>query len=426
MVNSPSVTPFVFSTEDFERIFPFFVLVDSAGKIVSAGRSLKKLSRRVLAGAMFQEVFSPKRPAEPFAFNAVSNAVGRLYTIRERESGAVLRGEFHLLGADLIFVGSPWVSDAVELLKLGLSMNDFAAHDPTLELQQLVQIQRMVSADLKKVTAKLTAQAGQLEEAARTKDAFLASMSHELRTPLTSIIGLSEVLREQLSGPLNETQLAQIGGVHSSGMQLLALLNDILDLARLGSGEQQLAFEICSVSELCSVVLLRVELATTKRNQRVSCENLPGPAAIRSDQRRVVQLLDQLLSNASKFTAIDGELGLRVSVVGQEVVFTVWDRGIGIAASELPHLFRPFVQIDGRLARRYSGTGLGLAIAEKIVGLLGGASRWQAPRGWARRFPFICRRLQRWHRSVAFDAPGRFGRGCSAVIISCTAFVALG
>jgi|GEM_PF-3651267 len=372
MVNSPSVTPFIFSPADFERIFPFYVLVDSAGKIVSAGRSLKKLSRRVRDGAVFQDVFSPKRPAEQFAFDAVSAAVDRLYTIREQESGAVLRGQFHRLGADLLFVGSPWVGDAAELLKLGLSMHDFAAHDPTLELQQVVQIQRMVAEDLKKLTAKLTAQTGRLEEAARTKDAFLASMSHELRTPLTSVIGLSEVLLEQVSGPLNETQLTHIGVVHSGGTQLLAMINDILDLSRLGSGEPQLVFETCSVSELCTVALRRVERATTKRNQRVSYENQPGPAAIRSDQRRVVQLLDQLLSNASKFTAVDGELGLRVSVVGREVVFTVWDRGIGIAATELPYLFRPFVQIDGRLARRYGGTGLGLAIVDKIVGLLGG------------------------------------------------------
>ena len=381
MVTGSPVTPFAFSSEDFERIFPFFIVVDATGKMVEVGRSLRKLSRRVQTGAMFHDVFQPKRPAEPFVFETLAAATGRLYTIREQESGTVLRGQFHRRAADLVFVGSPWVGDAAELLKLGLSINDFAAHDPTLELQQLVQIQRLVSEDLKKLTAKLTAQTGQLEVAARAKDAFLASMSHELRTPLTSVIGLSEVLLEQGSGPLNETQLRQIGIVHASGTQLLALINDILDLARLGSGEQQLVHEACSVSELCAAALRRVELAAAKRNQRVSCENPLGSAAILGDQRRVVQVLEQLLGNASKFTAVEGELGLRVSSSGREVCFTVWDRGIGIAETELPHLFRPFVQIDGRLARRYGGTGLGLAIVDRIVGLLDGRVTVTSTRG---------------------------------------------
>jgi PAS domain S-box-containing protein len=219
---------------------------------------------------------------------------------------------------------------------------------------------------------ELTRANAELARASRLKDAFLASMSHELRTPLNGILGLSEALASGTHGPLNEKQHRYLELVGASGRHLLSLINDILDLAKIESGQQRLECAPCLLADVCNDSVQLVAPMAAKRRQDLSCE-LPAPGLrLQLDARRMKQVLVNLLGNAVKFTPEAGRLGLRVHTTPDEVRLAVWDRGIGIAAADIPRLFAPFQQLDNRLSREYEGTGLGLSLVKQLTALHGG------------------------------------------------------
>lgn len=350
---------------------------------------MRKLCPGFSAGTPISDLFQPERSAAALEFSQLSAAAGRLWMLRLRPNRVLLRGQWQHAGSGLVFLGSPWLGSTEEAHQLGLVLNDFAALDPTHELLQLVQIQQIVTEDLKKFAARISTQARQLEEAARMKDAFLASMSHELRTPLTSIIGLSDSLLDLRNGEMSQRQLDYARMINGSGMELLALINDILDLAKLGSGQHELDRRLCSADELCALAMQRLRPAVEKRRQHLGYSNEAPGARLFVDPIRATQVLQKLLDNASKFTPVDGELGLRVRAVGNELHFVVWDRGIGIAPDQLAQIFQPFVQIDERLGRKFQGTGVGLALVDKLVALHDGRVEVKSERGRGSEFAVI-------------------------------------
>jgi CheY-like chemotaxis protein len=216
-------------------------------------------------------------------------------------------------------------------------------------------------------------------------------MSHELRTPLNSILGLSEVLKEQLLGTLNEKQLSAIGTVESSGTHLLSLINDILDLSKISSGMMELNVELVSVQNLCNSSLVFVKQLAFQKRIQIGCSIPQNVNNIMVEERRIRQVLINLLTNAVKFTPSEGHISLLVAfgqgdtwqgeaVIPQRIrtmnvpliIFQVLDTGIGIAAEDLQRLFQPFIQVSSSLNRQYEGTGLGLALVKQIVELHGG------------------------------------------------------
>ena len=224
-------------------------------------------------------------------------------------------------------------------------------------------------------TADLSAANAELARAARLKDEFLASMSHELRTPLNAILGMSQALQEQIYGGLTSKQVGALQTIVESGEHLLGLINDILDLAKIGAGKMELAFEPVEAVTLAQASLRLIQPnAQAKRLQLVTCFD-STVQLLQADARSLKQILVNLLSNAVKFTPAGGRVGLEIVGDAAEgrIYFTVWDSGIGIAEEDLAHIFQPFVQIDARLAREYVGTGLGLALASRLVDLHGGS-----------------------------------------------------
>ncbi len=210
-----------------------------------------------------------------------------------------------------------------------------------------------------------------LARATRLKDEFLANMSHELRTPLNSILGMSEMLAEEIYGELNEAQHQYVEVITQSGNHLLNLINDILDLAKIESGKVTLEVAPTSIPALCSSSLNFVKQVAHQKNIRLETHIFPDLNSIEVDERRIRQALINLLSNAVKFTPERGRIRLGVDYdrLRQMVQFSVTDTGIGIAAEDIPKLFQSFVQIDSELNRQYSGTGLGLALVKQIVEL---------------------------------------------------------
>ncbi|MFM8319435.1 MAG: PAS domain S-box protein, partial [Chloroflexota bacterium] len=228
----------------------------------------------------------------------------------------------------------------------------------------------------------------ELERSLRLKDEFLASMSHELRTPLTGILGMAEVLKAGVYGGLAERQVKAVCTIEESGQHLLNLINDILDLSKIEAGRVQLDLELVDIGQVCQSSLRLVKEIADKKRQRLSFRTSPAQISLLGDARRIKQILVNLLSNAVKFTPEGGELGLEVTGdAGRGVVtFCVWDKGIGIAAEDMDKLFKPFIQLDSSLARRYEGTGLGLSLVQRLAEMHGGSVALESEPGKGSRF----------------------------------------
>ncbi|MBD2018922.1 GAF domain-containing protein, partial [Leptolyngbya sp. FACHB-36] len=218
------------------------------------------------------------------------------------------------------------------------------------------------------------------ESANRAKTEFLANMSHELRTPLTSILGFSSVLLQQVFGPLNQRQQEYLTTVHSSGEHLLELINDVLDLARIEAGKEELTIELVSVEDLCRACMSLIDAQSRHQGLDLNLDIAPDATICHADLRRLRQILVNLLSNAVKFTEA-GSVTLRVSRTGDGLDFDVIDTGIGIAATDQTRLFQPFQQLDSGLNRRYQGSGLGLALAQRLARLHEGEITLQSELG---------------------------------------------
>jgi PAS domain S-box-containing protein len=231
----------------------------------------------------------------------------------------------------------------------------------------------------KEYEQKLELTNAELLRATRLKDEFLANMSHELRTPLNAILGMTEALQEQILGNINEKQLKALKTVENSGMHLLSLINDILDLAKIESGQLQLDCNPTNVALLCQSSITFIQTQALNKRIRLETKIAPDLPEIRVDDRRIRQVLLNLLSNAVKFTPAGGRITLEVKRIElQQMPTQSWiriaviDTGIGIAPENISKLFQPFIQIDGALNRQYAGTGLGLSLVKRMVELHGG------------------------------------------------------
>jgi CheY-like chemotaxis protein/nitrogen-specific signal transduction histidine kinase len=237
-------------------------------------------------------------------------------------------------------------------------------------------------------TADLSAANAELARTATLKDEFLSSMSHELRTPLNAVLGLSEALQEEVYGPLTEQQRHSLHTIEESGRHLLELINDILDLAKIGAGKLDLQLEPTSIQLICQASLRLITQLAHQKRLSVDHQIDPAVTLLNVDARRLKQILVNLLSNAVKFTPEGGSIGLEVvgDAARQAVDLTVWDTGIGIAPEHMRNLFQPFVQIDSQLARQYEGSGLGLALVYRMVELHGGSITVTSEVGRGSRF----------------------------------------
>jgi len=209
-----------------------------------------------------------------------------------------------------------------------------------------------------------------LFESNRLKSDFLATMSHELRTPLNSIIGFSEVLLG--ADNLSEKQHRYSANIMTGGKQLLALINDVLELAKLEAGKMRLHPESVQLAAVCEHAVAYFREQAEKKNIELKVFADPAEPPARQDAGKLHQILTNLLSNAVKFTPEGGRVSLKGERVGEELVFTVADTGVGIAKAEQDLIFEKFRQAANPLTREQGGTGLGLSIVRELSKLLGG------------------------------------------------------
>ncbi len=250
------------------------------------------------------------------------------------------------------------------------------------QLEEQAQLLEHQKEELAKAQDILTARADELQRANEYKSEFLANMSHELRTPLNSTLILAKLLADNKDGNLTAAQVKFAKTITSAGNDLLALINDVLDLSRIEAGKVELTPEHISVAATVESLAKTFQPTADQKHVRFSWAIEPGvPEQIETDPQRLGQILKNLLSNAFKFTE-KGEVALRVfSPQRGSVAFAVRDTGVGIARHQQEVIFEAFRQADGSIHRKFGGTGLGLSISRDLAALLGGAIAVQSALG---------------------------------------------
>jgi|GEM_PF-373121 len=313
--------------------------------------------------------------------------------LRKAEVGRIDLGIVVYIGGEKHFINA----ERQQILDLLISTYEQAvAVNEELQIRehQIVELNEHLerrAQELEVINAEIARKNLELQRASGMKSEFVANMSHELRTPLNAIMGFSEMLKDGMLGELTERQRNSAGAIFDSGMHLLSLINDILDLSRIEAGKMELNLEKTDVDELLQNSLSMLKGRATEHEIELKLESDVSDR-IDVDRRKARQIAYNLLSNAVKFTPDGGVVTLRarqvtsvqwddMQRVGDAPLFassrylevSVIDTGIGIAPEDIGRLFRPFSQLDSGLSRKYEGTGLGLVLLKQLVELHGGA-----------------------------------------------------
>ncbi len=251
---------------------------------------------------------------------------------------------------------------------------------------------------------ELAAKNADLIQLNRLKDEFLACISHELKTPLTAVLGLSRLLLDQQLGKLNERQARYAGLIHQSGRHLMSVVNNILDLTRMETGQMDLTLSNVKIRSVCDRAISEAKTIHREsskathttvtppsplRDHQFTISIEPGLDEIVADELRLRQMLVHLLSNAFKFTETGGEIGLWVNRWEGWITFTVWDTGIGIPEHQQHLIFQKFQQLENPLTRQHEGTGLGLVLTRALARLHGGDVSFLSGEGKGSQFTLL-------------------------------------
>ncbi len=302
-------------------------------------------------------------------------------------------------------------ADHLSALETELEIAGIACPLPLIEESLWLVLAQDVT-EQQQLSRELAAKNADLVQLNRLKDEFLACISHELRTPLTAVLGLSSLLKDQLSGTMNERQVRYAQLIHRSGRHLMTIVNDILDLTRMETGQLEITLEPVNIATICNRAFeqaqqSRLEEAKPEVGQELpsappafTLEIEPGLETLIADEMRLRQMLLNLLSNALKFTNPGGKIGLRVNLWEGWIAFTVWDTGIGIPAEKQHLIFQKFQQLENPLTRRFEGTGLGLVLTQRLARLHGGDVTFVSKENQGSEFTLL---LPPTHPQLAID-----------------------
>jgi PAS domain S-box-containing protein len=271
-------------------------------------------------------------------------------------------------------------------------------------------VQARYTESLAEANRELELRNREIERANRLKSEFLASMSHELRTPLHTIIGFSELLGEELEGPLNDKQKRFVEHIHRDSLHLLELINDILDLSKIEAGRLELRPEPFEFGALVSEALSSVRTLATAKSLDIQTA-VDVPTAVEADRLRVKQVLVNLLSNAVKFTPDQGRVRIDASVHAEFLKVSVTDTGVGIPKEEHQSIFDKFHQVGATTKGLREGTGLGLPITKRLVEEHGGCIGVESEPNKGSRFTFTIPLQRQMPKQKAVKHEKGAGRG---------------
>ncbi len=369
-----------------ESVGEAFVLWDASNRLVTANSKFVEFLNlddgALRAGAARAEVMARGGLADTWpeagadGISEIRLPTGRWLQISERrtKSGGLVN-----VGTDITAIKGQEAALTDNKLALEKTVRDLEASRRKLQEQarQLVDL-----------AEKYAAEKTRAETANRSKSEFLANMSHELRTPLNAIIGFSEIMETGLFGDLGSPKYKEYAAdIHASGAHLLELINDILDMSKIEAGRMTLETQRLPLPEVVEeslrLVSGRAEVASVK-----IVNELGAMPPVDADKRAVKQVLLNLLSNAIKFTPAGGSIYLRGQTDGGMATIAVEDTGIGIPASALPKIGRPFEQVESHHAKSHKGTGLGLALSRSLVELHGGTLTIESTEGVGTKVSF--------------------------------------
>jgi signal transduction histidine kinase len=274
------------------------------------------------------------------------------------------------------------ITDAMGRLSRGdldITIEDGGRRDEIGTLAQALRVFREHGIAVRQHESELRAARDSAIVADRSKSEFLANMSHELRTPLNAVIGFADLMRAEIFGKLGDDRYrGYAADIQSAAGHLLAIINDILDLAKIDAGSMELHEAEIDLAAVCNAALTIIGPRALKAGIALDASAVPPRAVIWADERLIKQAVINLLSNAVKFSPSGGAVSLAVTLNGaadgeRPVEISIADHGIGMREEDIPRVLKPFVQIDGALQRRYDGTGLGLPLTNSIVEIHGGA-----------------------------------------------------
>jgi two-component system cell cycle sensor histidine kinase PleC len=363
-----------------ETISEAFVLWDSSNRLVTCNSKFQQLYELrdddVLPGAAREEIIAAGR--QPAVVNAVRpdgrvEDGARSYEA-QIEDGRWLRiNERRTKDGGFVSVGTDISSLKRQEERLMDSEKALMANVADLrKSRQTLEVQAQQLADL---AEKYAEQKSHAELASQAKSEFLANISHELRTPLNAILGFSEIMESGLFGPLgSEKYVEYLGDIRASGVYLLDVINDVLDMAKIEAGRFKLSREAIDIDK---VVLDAMRVITPRAEEKsiaLRAEAACG-VTVEVDRRALKQILLNLLSNAVKFTPAGGRVTIRTRSVGGAMNLYIEDTGIGIPKDAIDKLGRPFEQVENQFSKSHKGSGLGLAIAKSLAELHGGSMR---------------------------------------------------
>jgi signal transduction histidine kinase len=253
-----------------------------------------------------------------------------------------------------------WAFVATDILKMSVL------------LATLVVASASVLREVKAQRQTLEEKNRELAEANRLKGEFIANVTHELRTPIHGVLGLSEMLEDEIYGEINARQREALDGIRTCAGGLLHMVDDLLSLERVSSANVSLKLGVVHLEGLVEELLEFATWVRGKKNVKLEARCEPGLRLMASDRTMVKHIVTNLLANALKFTPEGGSVELTVEQRGRHAVIRVRDTGVGIPADKLQLIFEPFRQIDGSASRSYGGTGLGLAVVKRLLSLLDG------------------------------------------------------
>jgi signal transduction histidine kinase len=241
----------------------------------------------------------------------------------------------------------------------------------TIDLLKTFAAQSVLAIQNARLFHEIEDKSRQLEIASKHKSQFLANMSHELRTPLNAILGYTELILDNIYGEAPEKMRAVLGRVEANGKHLLGLINDVLDLSKIEAGQLMLSLNDYSIKDMVHGVYVAVEPLASSKKLAFTVELPPNLPVARGDDRRLTQVLLNLVGNAIKFTD-HGEVAIKASATNGTYTIAVRDTGPGILPADQEKIFEEFQQVDSSQTKTKSGTGLGLSIAKRIVEMHGG------------------------------------------------------
>jgi signal transduction histidine kinase len=274
-------------------------------------------------------------------------------------------------------ISPEWLAIAVAavtllILGLGLAGSMVDQHLAERSVDEAARL-RVYVAELEQTKRDLSRALEKTAAANKVKSQFLATMSHELRTPLNAIIGFSEILKDELFGAVgNERYRSYHGDIFHCANHLLALINDVLDVTRIDSGELELSEDLVDLKRAVTQCVHIVAPQAAKAGVDLQCTFDERICSVRADSRRLRQILLNLLSNAVKFTPAGGNVRVSTALGLDGFAIAIADSGIGIAKEDIPRALERFGQIDSTLARKYEGSGLGLPLSKHLAELHGG------------------------------------------------------